>query len=129
MTLLDVMWVGIGGGVGSALRWLVARTVGERYHGDFPLGIFLINVSGAFAIGYLSVLFNVDWRHRHGTALNAGILTGLLGGFTTFSSMQLDAVNLGARKGGVPAVSYLLVSLIAGQLAAGLGGALARAHG
>jgi CrcB protein len=111
------------------LRWLVARIVGERYYGDFPLGIFLINVSGAFAIGYLSILFNVHWRHRHGTALNAGILTGLLGGFTTFSSMQLDAVNVGARKGGVPAVSYLLVSVIAGQLAAGLGGALARAQG
>jgi hypothetical protein len=37
---------------------------------------FLINVSGAFAMGYLSVLFNVDWRLRHGTAINAGVLTG-----------------------------------------------------
>ena len=129
MTLLDVMWVAVGGGAGSALRWLVGRVVGKHYHGDFPLGTFLINVSGAFAIGYLSVLFNVDWRHRYGTALNAGILTGVLGGYTTFSSMQLDAVNLGARKGGVPAASYLLISLIAGQLAAGFGGALARAQG
>ena len=54
MKPLDVMWVGLGGGLGSVLRWWVGRVVGERYHGDFPLGTFLINISGAFLIGYLS---------------------------------------------------------------------------
>jgi fluoride exporter len=44
---------GLGGGVGSLLRWLTGRVIGEHYHGDFSLGTFLINVSGAFAIGYL----------------------------------------------------------------------------
>jgi fluoride exporter len=48
MTPLDVMWVGLGGGVGSLLRWWIGRLVGERYHSDFPLGTFLINVTGAF---------------------------------------------------------------------------------
>ena len=129
MTAWDIMWVALGGGVGSVLRWGVGRAVGERYHGVFPLGTFLINVSGAFAIGYLSVLFNVDWRDRHGTALNAAVLTGLLGGYTTFSTMQLDAVKLAGKRGGTRATSYLLLSLIAGQLAAGFGGALARVQG
>lgn len=129
MTSWDIIWVALGGGVGSVLRWGVGRAVGERYHGVFPLGTFLINVSGAFAIGYLSVLFNVDWRDRHGTALNAAVLTGLLGGYTTFSTMQLDAVKLAGKRGGTTATSYLLLSLIAGQLAAGFGGALARAQG
>jgi CrcB protein len=68
MKPLDVMWVGLGGGLGSLLRWWIGRVVGERYHGDFPLGTFLTNVSGAFAIGYLSVLFMVDWRDRYGMA-------------------------------------------------------------
>jgi fluoride exporter len=71
LTPVDVMWVGLGGGLGSVLRWWVGRLIGERYHGDFPLGTFLINVSGAFAMGYLSTLFNVDWHVRHGAALNA----------------------------------------------------------
>jgi len=44
------MLVGLGGGLGSLLRWWVGRMVGERYHGNFPLGTFLINVSGAFAM-------------------------------------------------------------------------------
>ena len=68
MKPIDIMWVGLGGGLGSVLRWWIGRVVGERYHGDFPLGTFLINVSGAFVIGYLSVLFGVDWHDRYGTA-------------------------------------------------------------
>jgi len=129
MTPLDVMWVGLGGGVGSLLRWLIGRVIGEHYHGDFPVGTFVINVSGAFAIGYLSVLFKGDWRNGYGTALNAGVLTGVLGGYTTFSSMQLDAVKLAGKRGDVRAASYLLLSVLVGQLAAVLGVTLARAQG
>jgi len=128
MKPLDVMWVGLGGGLGSLLRWLVGLGVGERYHGDFPLATFLINVSGALAMGYLSTLFNVEWHVRHGSALIAGVLTGLLGGYTTFSTMQLDAVKLSGKRGAISAVFYLMLSLATGLLAAGLGGALAHAQ-
>jgi len=75
MTALGVLWVGLGGGLGSRLRWWVGRMVGERYRGDFPLGTFLINISGTFPMGYLSVLFAVDWHTRHGAALTALYLT------------------------------------------------------
>ncbi|MCL6263198.1 CrcB family protein [Craterilacuibacter sp. RT1T] len=125
MTALDVMWVGLGGGLGSLLRWRVGTLVGERYHGDFPLGTFLINVSGAFVIAYLSVLFAVDWRDRLGTPVNAGVLTGALGGFTTFSSMQLDAAKLSDGGKGTLATVYLLVSTFAGLAAAVFGAWLA----
>jgi fluoride exporter len=129
MTALDIQWVGLGGGLGSLLRWWVGRAVGERYRGEFPLGTLLINISGAFPMGFLSVLFAVDWHTRHGTALNALCLTGIIGGYTTFSSMQMDAVRLAGAKGNVRAASYLLLSIVAGLLAAGLGGAFARLWG
>lgn len=129
MNPVDVLWVGVGGGLGSLLRWGVGRAIGERYRGDFPLGTFLTNVSGAFVIGYLSVLFNVDWHDRYGTVLNAAILTGLLGGYTTFSSMQLGAAELVAGKRTALAVSYLLLSTAVGLLAAVFGSAIARAQG
>jgi CrcB protein len=91
---------------------------------NFPLGTFLISVSGVFAMGYLSVFFNVDWRLRHGTAVNAGVLTGVLCGYTTFSGMQLDAVKLTGTSGRLSAGFYLLLSVALSQVAAWLGGAL-----
>jgi len=129
MTALDVLWVGLGGGIGSLLRWWIGRIVGERYRGTFPLGTFIINVSGAFVIGYLSVLFTVEWHDRLGTPLKAGVLTGILGGYTTFSSMQLDAAKLTTSEGIRSGTFYLLASVIAGLAAAALGAALARLQG
>lgn len=126
MQPLDVLWVGLGGGAGSLLRWWIGKVVGERYHGAFPLGTFLINISGAFVIGYLSVLFSVDWRDRFGTILSAGVLTGILGGYTTFSSMQLDAAKLSGSGRPALAGGYLLASTAVGLIAAALGAALAR---
>ena len=128
MSPADYLWVGLGGGLGSVLRWWTGKLVAERYVGDFPLSTLVINVSGAFVIGFLSVLFEVDWRDRYGSALNAAVLTGLLGGFTTFSSMQLGAAELKAKKRGMLAVFYLLLSTAVGLLAAMLGAAIARVH-
>jgi fluoride exporter len=131
MTPMDIVWVGLGGGLGSALRWWIGIRVAELFYGNFPLGTFLINVSGTFLIGYLSVLFGVDWHNRfgHGMVLNAFLLTGVLGGYTTFSSMQLEAAKLAAKSRRGLAASYLLLSVLAGLLAAALGAALARAQG
>ncbi len=52
MVAIDILLVGSGGGIGSLLRWWIGRLVGERYHGTFPLSTFIINISGAFVIGF-----------------------------------------------------------------------------
>jgi len=78
---LTLALVFVGGAGGSAIRWLVGIGVGERYKGSaFPLATFLINVSGAFVMGLLSTLLNVDWKDRYGSNLTALVLTGVLGG-------------------------------------------------
>lgn len=125
MTAIDVMWVGLGGGIGSLLRWWIGLRVGKIYKGDLPLGTFLINISGAFVIGYLSILFNVDWRDRYGDLMNAAVLTGILGGYTTFSSMQLDAAKLATARGRAIAAGYLIISVVVGLIAAAFGAWLA----
>lgn len=126
MKFLDIIWVGLGGGCGSLLRWWIGRLVGEQYKGTFPLGTFIINISGAFVIGLLTVYFALDWTDRYGSILNAGILTGVLGGYTTFSTMQLDAAKLGNKNETGKAVFYLGLSVLAGLFSAWLGAALAR---
>ena len=125
MQPLDILWVGLGGGLGSLFRWFVGKLTGESYDGRFPLGTFLINISGAFAIGFLSVLFSVEWYERFGDILKAGILTGFLGGYTTFSSMQLDAVRLARDHYRGLAIVYLVGSVLLGLGAAAFGALLA----
>ena len=119
----------VGGAGGSAIRWLVGLGVGERHKGStFPLATFLINVSGAFLMGLLSTLFNVDWKDRYGSNLTALVLTGVLGGYTTFSSYQLDTANL-YNKGAQGLALYWIGSVAAGLIAAPLGAITARLFG
>jgi CrcB protein len=111
----------IGGALGSLLRWGLGRAIGERYTGKFPLGTFVINLTGAFVMGLLSTLMGIDWRDRFGSASTALVLTGLLGGYTTFSSYELDSVTAyNQRERGI-AWLYWAGSVAAGLLAAALG--------
>ncbi|MBV7316515.1 fluoride efflux transporter CrcB [Shewanella sp. NIFS-20-20] len=125
MTALDVMWVGIGGGIGTVIRWAVGKWVANRFHMNFPIATFGLNITGSFVIAFLSVLFSVHWQSRYGEPLNALILTGILGGYTTFSSMQMDALKYVEAGKVAQAVGYLLLSTVAGFAAAILGIALA----
>ncbi|HYO84342.1 MAG TPA: CrcB family protein [Bryobacteraceae bacterium] len=101
--------VAAGGAVGSALRYGTAVVWGAR-----PLTTFGVNVSGAFLIGVLAAL-TTDPRLR----LLLG--TGLLGGYTTFSAWQLEAL-LSAREGDwIAMAGILLGSTVAGLAAVSLG--------
>jgi hypothetical protein len=59
--LTTFTFVCIGGALGSLLRWWLGSALNERYTGKFPLGTFVINVSGAFVMGLLSTLMGIDW--------------------------------------------------------------------
>ena len=129
MLLSDVALVAVGGGVGSLLRWSVGKLFASTGAGGIPWSTIVINITGAFAIGYLSVLFSVEWHDRYGTFLKSAILTGVLGGYTTFSTMELDTAKM-FRAGGVSkAAFYIIGQLAVGIAAAGLGAELARAGG
>ncbi|MFW6599154.1 fluoride efflux transporter FluC [Propionibacteriaceae bacterium Y2011] len=106
--------VALGGAVGSVGRWLVATLVPTPDDG-FAWSTWLVNISGAFLIGLLPPLLA---RRRPGSRRSRPFLiTGLLGGWTTFSTAMLDLHVLIMDGSVVVAAGYLVSTLVVGLLA------------
>jgi CrcB protein len=126
MEASDILLIGIGGGLGSLLRWQLGRVIDRLLGTAFKFSTLIINLSGALVIAYLSTLLAIGWEQRYGTIVTSLVLTGLLGGYTTFSTMQLDAVQTAKARGHALAILYLACSVGGGLVAAAAGVALAR---
>jgi fluoride exporter len=112
-----------GGATGSLTRYLVSLGINEHYDGRFPLATFLINVTGSFVIGLLLVLLDrEDLLHPN---LRPLLVTGFLGGYTTFSTFEWETFALGRS---VPplAIVYALSSVLVGWLACWAGASIGR---
>jgi len=91
--LLNVSLVALGGALGSSLRYLVGLAFVKAMPLGFPMGVLPVNILGSFAMG-LFVVF----AHQKGLSVaNLFVMTGLLGGFTTFSAFSFEAVTLMER--------------------------------
>jgi CrcB protein len=118
--------VALGGAVGALARWAVGLGL-PTVPGAFPLGTFLINVVGCAAIGALLVGIT-ELRQAH-PLVRPFLATGVLGGFTTFSTFSVDAQQL-LRGGHVGlAVVYLAGTLVAAVAATWFGAAATRRLG
>jgi CrcB protein len=108
-----VVWAGVllVGGVGAVLRFLLDGAVSKRFPGRFPLGTYVVNLSGAFVLGLVDGVVL-----PHDAALLVG--TGLIGSYTTFSTWMFETQRLGEERQGQSAVANLGLSL-AGGLALG----------
>jgi CrcB protein len=85
-------WIAVGGGAGAVLRYLVSGWAQRMTPGAFPLGTLTVNVVGCLVIGWLAGIFAGPAILRDGHRL--GLLVGLLGGFTTFSSFGWETMKL-----------------------------------
>lgn len=119
-----IHWVMLGGAVGAGARYLLIDWV-SRSLGAAHIGVFLANVLGSLLIGL--IIGAAIARGDASPKLVAFLTTGLLGGFTTFSTFSMDAFRLieGGRFG--TAAAYVLGSLIFGLAAAAVGAMLGRA--
>ncbi|MGX9353050.1 fluoride efflux transporter CrcB [Shimia sp. W99] len=104
----SLAYVALGGAVGASLRYLVGLGVVRLVGHGFPMAIITVNILGSFLMG----MFVVAAAHRGLTHLSPLVMTGLLGGFTTFSAFSLEAVNLFERGQVGAAVSYVLISVL-----------------
>jgi CrcB protein len=120
-----ILMVALGGALGASLRYAVVAWAGRTLGHGFPWGTTIVNVAGSFVMGLAAVAmmerFPGSWG-RYGPFL----MTGVLGGFTTFSAFSLDALFLIERGRSLAAAGYIggSVALSIGGLWAGL--ALAR---
>ena len=111
-----------GAGLGGLMRYTLGTWIMAKYGGRFPLGTFLINVTGSFFIGLLMTLLTERTQPHPNWRLF--LVVGVLGGYTTFSSFEYEsyqAVRYGARAMGL---LYVAGSVLAGYLAVWLGAML-----
>jgi len=117
----------VGAGIGGALRHGVNVASARLFGPSFPYGTLIVNVAGSFLIGLLAGYF----AYRPGIPQHARLFltTGILGGFTTFSTFSLDAAVLMERHAYGLAVGYVAGSIAAGLAALFLGLAVFRSAG
>jgi CrcB protein len=117
--------VAIGGALGSVFRYLISSWFVARVGTSFPWGTLVINVSGSLLIGI--VLQLASSRAGINPYLRLFFATGILGGYTTFSTYAFEVYNLTGSAPPVQSVGYALGSVIAGVIAAYAGTLLVRA--
>jgi CrcB protein len=119
-----LLYIGIGGGLGSILRYLLQIFAGRHIPIAFPMGTFLVNFSGCFLIGIFYSLtsrytgFSPEWR--------LFLITGICGGFTTFSTFSYDGLMLLKQGSYLSFLLYVIGSVVLGLLATFAGAAIFR---
>lgn len=116
--------IAVGGAMGALSRYTLGIWISNKWNQEFPMHTFLINITGAFLLGFLNILFierlNVSplWR--------LGIGVGFLGAFTTFSTFGNEVISL--LEGGhlMTAGLYTILSIAVGFTGVALGVSLAR---
>ena len=113
-----ILIVGAGSFIGGILRYLISRWIQLKLLSTYPFGTFTVNIIGCFIIGLvmgLSERFNVssEWRLL--------LVTGVCGGFTTFSAFSIETLALLRDAQYLPAFLYIAGSVIIGLLAAFFG--------
>jgi CrcB protein len=115
--------VALGGSAGAVLRFLVGLGLARIAGAELPWGTLCVNLSGAFVAGLL-----VGMGDGRGLSANARLVlvTGFLGGFTTFSALGVETIRLAEQQGTLVAGANVAVSIVAGLALATAGLTLGR---
>ena len=117
--MVFLLAIAIGGAVGSLLRFLVSKFIQTRVGVEFPVGTLLVNLSSAFLIGFFFAFF-VE-RLDLSPNLRALLITGLLGGYSTYSTLFYEAYYMFFNGEWLKALLYLLISNGLGLLFVAIG--------
>ncbi|HEX3805368.1 MAG TPA: fluoride efflux transporter CrcB [Gaiellaceae bacterium] len=120
-----VVGVALGGALGASARYSLDRFIEERSNAIFPWATFVINVSGCLLIGILTEQL-VD-RHHLPAWIRVGVIVGMIGGYTTFSTFSQEAFSLIESRDFGTVIVYAAGSVVTGILAVWAGTVLGRA--
>ncbi len=120
----NVLAIALGAAIGANLRYGIGLWAAQRLGTSWPYGTFIINVLGCLAIGFLLTL--ITNRLTVSEPIRLMLITGLLGGFTTFSTFGYECFSLLNTGNWWGAVGYITGSVGGGLLAVGLGVGLGR---
>lgn len=120
---LAYLWIAIGGAIGSVARYGIGGLVSDKYGTTFPWGTLVVNVSGSFVIGILAALTAPEGKMTPQSRVFATqlLVTGICGGYTTFSSFSLQTLNLLRDREWFYAGGNVLLSVILCMIAVWLG--------
>lgn len=114
--------VALGGAIGASGRYLTGLAAIRLIGPGFPWGTLIVNILGSFVMGVVVVVL----AHQSANRFAPLLMTGVLGGFTTFSAFSLDAMTIWERGQPVLAGVYVLASVMLSLLAIFAGLYLAR---
>ncbi|GHT41711.1 putative fluoride ion transporter CrcB [Bacteroidia bacterium] len=115
----QILLVGLGGGIGSIVRFLTSHLTAKILSSHFPVATLLVNLLGCLLIGVLIGLsFKNQWLDMNMRAL---LITGFCGGFTTFSAFSLENVQMYQAGNYTGLIFYTLASVIIGFAAVWIG--------
>ena len=120
MEPLSLLCVAVGGAIGSLLRYGAGLWLGKINTGDFPLSIFLVNISGSFLMG-LWIGGMATLSPEKAKELHLLIAVGILGGYTTFSTFSLESTMLIEKGNYTLAAAYIGGSVLLSVAALFLG--------
>jgi CrcB protein len=124
VTIRNGLIVGIGGFMGAIVRYALAIWIGQTWGRSFPLGTFVINVSGSFLIGLLMTLFTE--RYSFDPAWRLLFVVGFLGAYTTFSTFEYETGRLIKDSEWFFAAMNVVLSVTVGFIALKFGEVLAK---
>jgi CrcB protein len=118
-----ILQVALGGAIGALLRFAGVLAIGRWSGGAFPWGTLGVNICGSFLIGVAAAVFLLKPGLQH---LGPFLVTGVLGGFTTFSAFSLEMFQLLERGRTLAAAGYAAGSVMLGLVAVVAGISLVR---
>jgi fluoride exporter len=123
----NYIWIMIGGAIGTGARYFVSGLVAQLVGETFPWGTIIINITGSFIIGFFGTLTGPDGRYFASSTARQFVMTGICGGYTTFSSFSLQTQNLMTDGEWLYAGANVGISVVACLIAVWLGVLLASA--